>query len=385
MSGALDGVRVLDMTRYLPGPYCTMLLGDLGADVVKVEEPPLGDPTRGIPPELADQSAVHAALNRNKRSILVDVRSGEGAAVVKALARRSDVLVETHRPGVLARRGLGAEALLAENPRLVYCSLSGYGQTGPHAGAAGHDIDYLALGGFLAANAGADGTPVLPQPHVGDMTAALTALIGILAALQARERTGRGQVVDASVFDAVLSLMAIPLARHSAGARGPSELSGSHACYNVYRCGDGRFLAVGALEPKFWESLCRALGHEDAIERQWTGAEDQRELIERLARTFATRDRDDWLRALRPIDACVEPVLGLEEAASQEQAWPSLWNQPVAAESLRSVGTPFRLSATPAGLRRPAPGPGQHTDEVLGEIGYAAAEIARLRDEGAVA
>ena len=382
---ALDGVRVLDLTRYIPGPYCTMLLGDLGADVVKIEEPPIGDPTRGIPPEVGEDSAVHAALNRNKRSVLVDLRSDEGAAVVKNLARRADVLVETHRPGVLARRGLGAAALLAENPRLVYCSLSGYGQDGPHAQAAGHDIDYMARGGFLGTTRDAAGRPVLPLTHVGDMVGALTAVIGILAALQARERTGRGQVVDASMLDGVLALMTVPIARFSAGGSAQSELSGTHACYNVYRCRDGRYLAVGALEPKFWEALCRALGHEDRLNSQWRGGDEQRELVSLFESTFATRDRDEWVRALAPIDACVEPVLDLEEAIAQEQARPVIWSQPTGKTRFDTVGAPFRLSETPAGLRRPAPGPGQHTDEVLGELGHPAAEIARLRDEGAVA
>jgi len=385
VSGALDGVRVLDLTRYLPGPYCTMLLGDLGADVVKVEEPPIGDPTRGIPPAVGEDSAVHAALNRNKRSVLVDLRSDEGAEVVKALARGADVLVETHRPGVLARRGLGAAALLAENPRLVYCSLSGYGQTGPHAQAAGHDIDYMARGGFLATTRDGAGRPVLPSTHVGDMSGALTAVIGILAALQARERSGSGQLVDASMLDGMLALMTVPIARLSAGGSAASELSGSHACYNVYRCRDGRYLAVGALEPKFWEALCEALGHADQARRQWARGEEQRDMIALFEKTFATRDRDEWLRTLGPIDACVEPVLELDEAIAQQQAAALMWSQPSGGASFRTVGTPFRLSATPAGIRRPAPGPGQHTDEVLGELGYPAEKIARLRDEGAVA
>jgi crotonobetainyl-CoA:carnitine CoA-transferase CaiB-like acyl-CoA transferase len=385
VTGALEGLRVLDLTRYLPGPYATMLLGDLGADVVKIEEPPIGDPTRGIPPEVGEDSAVHAALNRNKRSVLVDLRDENGAAVVKALARRADVLVETYRPGVLARRGLGAAALLAENPRLVYCALSGYGQDGPRAQAAGHDIDYMARGGFLATTRDAGGRPVLPLTHVGDMAGALTAVIGILAALQARERTSRGQVVDASMLDGVLALMTVPIARLSAGGRPESELSGTHACYNVYRCRDGRYLAVGALEPKFWEALCRALGHEDRAKSQWAGGDEQLELVAAFERTFATRDCDEWIRALAPIDACVEPVLDLHEAIVQEQARPVIWSQPSGSASFGTVGAPFRLSQTPPALRRPAPRPGQHTDEVLGELGYATAEIARLRDEGAVA
>ena len=188
--GALSGLRVVDLTRHIPGPYCTMLLGDLGADVIKIEEPPMGDPTRGVPPAAGGESAVLGALNRNKRSLAVDLRNEEDAALVRRLAARADVFVESSRPGVLARRGLGPVELREANPRLVYCSLSGYGQGGPLASRAGHDIDYLALGGFLGTNRSADG-PVLPATQVADMTGGLVATVAVLAALQARERTGR--------------------------------------------------------------------------------------------------------------------------------------------------------------------------------------------------
>jgi alpha-methylacyl-CoA racemase len=240
MSGALDGIRVLEMTRHIPGPYCTMLLGDLGADVVKVEEPPLGDPTRAFPPSLGAESAAYACLNRNKRSIVVDVRRPEGALIVGRLARDADVFVEGFRPGVLAKRGLSAETLRAANPGLVHCSLSGYGQHGPLASRAGHDVNYAALGGFLGSNVGSDGRPVLPLAQVADMAGALVATIGILAALQARERTGYGQTVDASMLQGVLSLLTMPAARALVGGAPADELTGTHASYNVYKCRDGR-------------------------------------------------------------------------------------------------------------------------------------------------
>ncbi len=183
MSAALAGLRVLDLTRYIPGPYCTMLLGDLGADVIKVEEPPVGDATRAVPPAVGEDSAVHAALNRNKRSVVVDIRREAGSAVVRRLAAKADVLVEAFRPGALARRGLGAEDLRRENPRLVCCSLTGYGQDGPMAARAGHDVDYIALGGLLGATRDAEGRPILPPTQLADMTGGLLATIGILAAL----------------------------------------------------------------------------------------------------------------------------------------------------------------------------------------------------------
>ena len=379
MTGALAGVRVLDLTRYIPGPFCTQVLGDLGADVVKVEEPPLGDPTRMVPPAVGEDGAAHAALNRNKRSVVVDVRKEEGAAVVRRLAAGADVLVEAYRPGALARRGLGAETLCAQNPRLVYCSLTGYGREGPLAGRAGHDVNFLALGGFLDGNRDGGGRPVLPLTQVADVVGGLAAAVGILAALHARERTGRGQVVDVSMLDGVLALLSVPLARRAAGHEGPGELAGTRPAYNVYECRDGRHLAVGALEPKFWEALCRALGLEERIGRQWEGPKRARETTEAFARAFATRDRDDWLRDLSAADACVEPVLGLDEVLEHPQARRSLVEQGQGAGRFRAVRCPVRLSTSPAATRRPPPALGEHTAEVLAEAGYAREDVERLR------
>jgi crotonobetainyl-CoA:carnitine CoA-transferase CaiB-like acyl-CoA transferase len=379
-AGALSGLRVLDLTRYIPGPYATLVLADLGADVVKVEEGPVGDPTRVVPPAVGGDGVIHAALNRNKRSVLVDWRSESGADVVRRLAARADVLVETFRPGVLDRRGLGAAALCAANPRLVYCSITGYGSAD---GRAGHDVNYAAVGGFLGGNRGADGDPVLPQAQVADMSAGMNAVIGILAALHARERTGRGQTVTVSLRDSVVGLMTVPLTRQLAGGPGRSELTGTHACYHVYRCRDGRHVSVGALEPKFWESLCRALGREDLVGRQWEREPERERTIDALAAIFATRDRDEWVRALASADACVEPVLDAVEAAQANAR--ALMDQPSGDAWLRTVASPIGLGETPASVRRPAPGLGEHTSEVLAELGYDQGAIEALRGEGAVA
>ena len=370
MTGALSGVRVVDLTRYIPGPYCTMLLGDLGADVIKVEEPPIGDPVRAVPPAVDGESAAHAALNRNKRSLVVDIRREEGASVVRRLAATADVFIEAFRPGALERRGLGAARLQAENPRLVYCSLTGYGQDGPLASRAGHDIDYLALGGLLDTLRGADGRPVLPGAQIADMTGAFLATIGILAALQARERTGRGQHVDVSMLEGVLALMTLPAARRVAGGDEASELTGTHATYNVFRCRDGKDVAVGALEPKFWEALCRALGLEHLVGRQWAGGSAREQTLKAVQEAFASRDREEWLRELASFDVCVEPVLGVREALELAQK--------------RSVASPVRLSETPVSTRRSVPELGADTDDILAEFGYVRDEIARMRDSGVV-
>jgi crotonobetainyl-CoA:carnitine CoA-transferase CaiB-like acyl-CoA transferase len=381
VTGALDGLRVVDLTRYIPGPYATMLLGDLGADVVKVEEPPIGDPTRAVQPAAGDDSAVHASLNRNKRSVLVDLRHEHGAGLVRKLAATADVFVESFRPGTLARRGLGPAELLHANPRLVYCSVSGYGQDSPLAARPGHDVNYLARGGLLAAANPA--TPAVAQ--IADMTGGLVALAGILSALLARERTGRGQHVDVSLLRGALGLMTVPLARLEAGGSAVNELTGSYACYNIYRCRDGRSVSVGALESKFWEALCGALGHEDRVARQWEKEPGRSDTVALFTRTFATRDRDDWVSALQDVECCVEPVLDATEALAEAQAQGALVSQPSGAATLRVVAAPFGLRDTPAALRRPAPKAGEHTDEVLREAGYAAEAIARLHESGAIA
>lgn len=358
----MGGIRVLDLTRYLPGPLCTQILAELGADVVKVESPPLGDPMRALPPLEGDDTAAHAALNRDKKSVAIDWRNAAGAEVVRRLAANADVLIESVRPGALAKRGLGPEPLLLANPRLVYCCLSAFGREGPLAGRVGHDIDVLARSGFLDANRGADGAPVLPGGQVADILGGLVAALGILAALRARETTGRGQLVDASMLDGMRALMAVPWARSRAGAERADELRGSFACYRVYRCRDGRELAVGALERPFWEGLCRALGQPALASRQWEVA-GQAEIVAALQKSFGERDRDEWLAALGD---CVEPLVGLGEAGMPP------------APLLRLHGTPGRIGAR-------APKLGEHTDAVLAEAGFAALQIAELREAGAIA
>jgi crotonobetainyl-CoA:carnitine CoA-transferase CaiB-like acyl-CoA transferase len=301
---------------------------------------------------------------------------------VLELAQRCDVFVESFRPGALAKRGLGADALLALNPRLVYCSVSGYGQTGPLAGNAGHDVNYQARAALLSAGVG---EPALGVAQLADMAGGLYAAIGILAALQARERSGRGQAVDASVWRSAMGLLTIPAARAQDQHAPVNELSGMYACYHVYRCRDGRFLSVGALEPKFWETLCEALGHSEWIPRQWEREPARSETIQMFAATFATRDRDEWIRFLRPGDCCVEPVLDPYEAVAAAREAGALVAQPCGDSSFDTVRLPVGLSATPAVAPRAAPAPGEHTDAVLAELGRSPNAIAALRASGVVA
>jgi len=384
-TGALAGLQVLDLTRYIPGPYATWLLAALGAEVTKVEEPPNGDATRAVPPAVAGESAAHAALNRSKRSMLVDIRQAAGAELVRELAARADVFVEAYRPGTLERRGLGAARLCAENPRLVYCSITGYGPAGPLSQRAGHDIDYVARAGLLAGTRDGQGQPVIPGAPLADMSAGLTATVGILAALQARERTGRGQVLSVSLMDSALALSSVPLTRQLAGGPARDELTGTHACYNLYRCRDGRFVSVGALEPKFWEGLCRALELPELLGRQWDSGARREQARERVARAFESRDRDDWLRHLADHDVCVEPVLDAETAWGQEQAARMAVRMPVGEGSARTLGVPFDLSETPADAGGKAPGLGEHTDKVLRQAGLSDTRIRELRAAAVIA
>jgi len=383
-AGALAGVRVVDLTRYIPGPYATMTLADLGADVVKIE-PREGDPIRAFPPAVGEESAAHAGLNRGKRSVAVDVRTEEGASVVRKLAGQADVFVEGFRPGVLARRGLGPAQLLEAHPRLIYCSVTGYGQDGPHAARAGHDIGYGALGGFLGANRDGDGRPVVPGTQVIDMTAGFLTVIGILAALQARERTGRGQHVDVSLLRASLALTTVPMTRALAGPVPGDELTGVYPSYTVYRCRDGRWLAVGALEPKFWEGLCAALGRPELAARQWEQGEARVHARAAVAALFASRDRDEWVRVLADHDVCVEPVLAYDEMSAHPAVAASLWDQPLGDSRLRTVAPPVKLSGAPSGPPRPAPALGEHTDAVLAEAGFTRADIEKMRGAGVLA
>jgi crotonobetainyl-CoA:carnitine CoA-transferase CaiB-like acyl-CoA transferase len=260
----------------------------------------------------------------------------------------------------------------------VYCSLTGYGQDGPYRDRAGHDVDYLALGGFLGGNRDGEGNPVLPTTQVADMTAGLLTAFAVLVALHARERTGRGQHVDVSLLRAALALMSVPLARAQGGPA--DELTGAYPGYSVYRCRDGGAVAVGALEPKFWERLCDAVGRPELAPRQWV-----KEPRAALAALFASRDRDDWVSALAPRDACVEPVLALHEVAAHPAVDGALIEVPVGAARLRTVAPPVRFAGTPAAPPAPPPALGEHTDEVLGEAGFTRGEVERLRREGVLA
>jgi crotonobetainyl-CoA:carnitine CoA-transferase CaiB-like acyl-CoA transferase len=393
----LQGIKVLDLSRLLPGGFCSLLLADFGADVIKVEDTGMGDYVRWAPPfyEGAEESARSApflALNRGKRSIRVDLKREAGKDVLRRLARDADVVLESFRPGVLDRLGVGYERLREENPGLVYCAITGYGQDGPARERSGHDLNYVALNGLLGLTGEADGPPVQSGGQIADLGGgALTAVIGILIALRERDRSGLGQLVDCSMFDGSLAwlvmIAASALASGRAEQRGENALAGGAVCYRPYRCADG-YVTLGALEPKFWNAFCRGVGREDLRESAFArpGSDAHRE----LENIFLAHTRAEWRDFASEYDCCLEPVLDLDEALASElvraREMVIELAQPGARERVRLLGTPIKLARTPADpTRAPGPGLGEHTEEVLAAAGFTDEEIAALLRAGAVA
>src|SRR3989442_3187520 len=399
----LEGVRVLDLSRRLPGGFCSVLLADFGADVLKVEDTGMGDYIRWSPPYYegaheSARSALFLALNRNKRSIRVDLKQERGREVLLRLLREYDVVLESFRPGVLERLGVGYERMRAENPGIVYCAISGYGKESPKRPASGHDMNYLGLVGLLGLPGSPDGEPVQAAGQIADIGGgALMAAFGIMAALRERDGSpgspgsGTGQFVDVSMADGSLAWLAMVAASYFADGvvphRGELPLAGALICYRPYECADG-WVSLGALEPKFWQAFCRGVGREDLIERQFErpGSRAHAQVVE----IFAGRTRAEWEAFAAQHDCCLEPVLELDEALDsalvRAREMVVEISQPGAEQPVRQLGVPIKLSRTPGAHERlPGPRLGEHTEQVLSEAGYPQAQIADLLDGGAVA
>jgi crotonobetainyl-CoA:carnitine CoA-transferase CaiB-like acyl-CoA transferase len=397
-ASALGDIRVLDLTRLLPGGFCSLLLADFGADVVKVEDTAMGDYVRWAPPyygsedqqPLGTRSALYLALNRGKRSIRLDLKSGGGREAMLRLAPQFDVVLESFRPGVLDRLGCGYEALREVNPGVVYCAITGYGQTGPSTDRAGHDMNYLGLNGLLGLTGEPGGRPVSSAGQIADLGGgALMAAFGVMAALRERERSGEGQIVDVSMTDGSLAWLAMVAAQYLCDGqvprRGEGQLTGGFLCYLPYEAADG-WITCAALEPKFWRAFCEGAGRPELAGAQFEapGSESWREVAE----VFKGRTRAEWLAFNDEHDAMIEPVLDLDEALDselvREREMVVELDQPDLG-TVRQLGIPVKLSRTPGEVERPAPALGEHTEEVLREAGFGDEEIHSLLSSAAAA
>jgi len=385
-NGALHGVRVLDLTWAGPGPFCSTMLGDAGADIIKIHEPY---------PERRGGTIVYTFLDkatfpglRNCRTMGIDLKSEEGRGIFLDMVKGADVIMESFRPGVVERLRIDYKLIHKRNPRIVYASLTGYGQDGPYRDLVGHDINYVSVGGLLGLTGAVGGPPVIPGVPVADFAAGgLSAAFAIAAALMQRERTGGGQYIDVSLTDAVVGVLSIWLNPYllwgMAAQRGEAWLTGYWPWYNVYETKDGKYVSVGALEPWFYANLCKLLGHGEFIEHQYAEGEKREEIFRAFRETFKTKTRDEWLEILHREDTCTAPVHTLEEIASD----PQVLARGMIADlphpdlgSVRQVGSMLKMSGSPFRVRNWATGFGQHSEEILRELGYDQSRIKSLQE-----
>lgn len=390
--GALDGIKILDLTRLLPGATCTMLLADLGADVLKIEQPGAGDYNRTFEPINKKESGSFLLLNRNKRSITLDLKQEAGKQVFRKLVKESDVVVEGFRPGVMQRLGFDYAELQAINPRIVVCSISGFGQNGPLRTATGHDLNYMALAGALQLFGNTSTGPIVPGLSIADVGGgSLMAVYGILAALFSRERSGIGQYIDVSMFDGLITWLSYHGADHLFAGMEPKggqrPFIGSAPCYNVYQCAGEQHISLGIIEPHFWERFCDYIDEPGWKTQQWPAGEDAAKQFSKISALFRSGTRDHWVSVLDALDLPVAPVNSMKEAFSHPQAVARdllyYCDHPVEGQ-IPQLGFPVKFSGTPAQHRSPPPTLGEHTQEVLTGLGYAENEIENMAGQGVI-
>ena len=394
MTMALEGVKIIDLTRLGPGPYCTMLLADMGAEVIKIEAGGgrASQTIESMEDEVAERRRVFNPEGRNKRSMVLNLKMDAAREVFYRLVKDADVVVEEFRPGVLKRLGVDYDTISKINPKVILCSITGYGQDGPYAQLPGHDINYLSVAGAQSMIGPRGGPPVMTFNLIGDYSGgSMQAALGITLALLARERTGRGQHVDISMTDGVVSLMHAEAAGYFDTGRIPTRgdllVIGGAPFYGVYETRDGKYVTIGALEPWFYSNLCELLERPDLLPYEWDITKWD-ELSEEFRKIFKTKDRDEWVELLRTKDVCVAPVYTVDEVFED----PQVLHRKMLVEmdhptlgKVKQVGIGIKMSDTPGGVKSIAPKPGEHTDEILGSLGYDDKAIAGLRDSGAVA
>jgi crotonobetainyl-CoA:carnitine CoA-transferase CaiB-like acyl-CoA transferase len=390
--GLLKELKMLDLSRLLPGPYCSLLLADLGMEVLKVEDPDLGDYSRKMGLMGKRDSAFFLSLNRNKKSITLNLKKREGREIFYKLIETYDIVLEGFRPGVMDRLGIGYQELKKRNPRVIFCSLSGYGQDGPYRERSGHDANYIGLGGLLEITGEKNGDPVLPGVQIADIGGGgMMAAIAILAAAIHREKTEEGQFLDISMMDGVISWLSMHAGKYffdkELPKRGEMQLSGRYACYQVYPTKDGRHMSLGALEPKFWMNFCETIGRRDLIYKQFIEGEERLRVIEEIQDLFKTKTQKEWVDFFKNVDACCEPILNFEEVFQH----PQVLHRKMVMEyehsvegKVRQVGNPIKSSQFPFEIRLPSPAWGEHTMEVLKAIGYSEEEIKHFKEVKAI-
>lgn len=392
MTSAFTGVKVLDLSRLLPGPFCSMLLADFGADVIKIEDPNGGDYIRWWPPLLGKNSGFHIVLNRNKRSLTLNLKKQEAKNIFKRLVAKADVVLEGFRPGVMDRLGLGYRELQAINPRLIYCAITGYGANGPRANKAGHDINYLALNGVLSYSGQKD-NPTISGVQIADLGGgALFAAFSIATALFARERLGQGQYIDMAMADGALTWHCLRWGKYLADGVVPSQgddfLNHGFACYNLYQTSDGRYMSLGALEPQFWQVFCQRVDRPDWNQPDYfkPGLHQER-LKQQIADLFLSKTQAEWIQLFVDTDCCCEPVLNLDEVMQDEQVQQRKMIMELMHErwgAYRQLGVAPKLSLTPGAILRHAPDLGEHNNEILSQIGIDIGDQERLKENGVI-
>lgn len=389
----LSGIRVLDLTRYLPGPLCTQMLADFGAEVIKVENPQGGDLGRSLAPVVAGVSALFYTVNRNKQSLTLNLKHHQGRDIFRELVRESDVLVEQFRPGVMDRLELGYDALKGINPGLIYCAISSYGQTGPLSPCAGHEINYMGLSGVMKLSGGTEGQVVMPGVQFAGISGGTHhAVIAILMALLHRQNTGVGQFCDISILDGTIALLAYVLGEWSALGRQPvlgeEFLSGGYACYNIYQCQDGGYMSLAAVEERFWAEFCSRIGLDQFIAEQWN-PDLQGTMKTEINRVMKSKNRSEWEETFEGLDICFTPVLNLNEMIEHPQvrAREMIHKVRNAVESgfdIAATGLPIKLSASPGQVRLSFPELGEDNQSILGRVGYRQEELELLREKGVI-